>query len=94
MFGDQDTWWVDVATLKSTLLQFDPSEDHILGGFSEAKANFADHKRIAYGGAGSKQPLSGLPPLEVKLTQLFPNSYSLSKSGQEDARPRYVIQLD
>ncbi|KAL8292977.1 hypothetical protein RQP46_000671 [Phenoliferia psychrophenolica] len=50
---DSDTgFWIDIADLKHTLRQFDSSEDHMLGGFSEAKANFADHGKIAFGGAG------------------------------------------
>ncbi|KAK4699106.1 hypothetical protein P7C70_g7159, partial [Phenoliferia sp. Uapishka_3] len=52
LFNDDDTFWIDINDVKQILLQFDSSEDHMMGGFSEAVANFNDHGKIAFGGAG------------------------------------------
>lgn len=52
VFGDDDTFWVDQEDLKDLLAGRDWREDVVLGGWSEAKENFANHGKIAYGGAG------------------------------------------
>ena len=52
VFGDDDTFWVDPEDLKDLLASHDWREDVMLGGFSEAKLNFGNHGKIAYGGAG------------------------------------------
>lgn len=52
VFGDDDTLWLDQEDLKDLLASHDWKEDVLLGGFSEAKANWANHGAIAYGGAG------------------------------------------
>ncbi|KAM0753643.1 hypothetical protein T439DRAFT_310430 [Meredithblackwellia eburnea MCA 4105] len=55
VIADDDTFFVDISILKEMLLDFDHTEDHLLGGFSEAEGNFEEHKKhflIAYGGGG------------------------------------------
>lgn len=52
VISDDDTWWVDIKSVKARLSYLDYKEDHLIGSYSDAVQNFRYFGPIAYGGAG------------------------------------------
>lgn len=52
VFGDDDTFWLDLRTLRRMLSQYDPTKDWFVGATTEAKNQLESFGRMAFGGAG------------------------------------------
>lgn len=52
IFGDDDTFWLDIRTLRRMLAKYDSKKELFIGAPSEAKAQIDSFGRMAFGGAG------------------------------------------
>ncbi|GAA5980765.1 hypothetical protein JCM11641_002637 [Rhodosporidiobolus odoratus] len=52
VFGDDDTFWLDMRALRRLLSQYNPGEEWFVGTTTEAKRQLEQFGRMAFGGAG------------------------------------------
>ncbi|KAM0752729.1 hypothetical protein T439DRAFT_323343 [Meredithblackwellia eburnea MCA 4105] len=52
IFNDDDTFWLDLSTLRRMLAGYDPTSDHFLGASTDNVLQLQRHGRMAFGGAG------------------------------------------
>ncbi|GAA6040250.1 hypothetical protein JCM8097_009384 [Rhodosporidiobolus ruineniae] len=52
VFGDDDTFWLDMRTLRRVLSKYDPGEEWFVGATTEAQRQLEQFGRMAFGGAG------------------------------------------
>ncbi|KAM0752682.1 hypothetical protein T439DRAFT_354176 [Meredithblackwellia eburnea MCA 4105] len=71
VFNDDDTFWVDLRTLRRMLAKYDITQDFFVGATTEAKNQLESFGRMAFGGAGMLVTDS----LSRKMYDLFDDCY-------------------
>ncbi|GAA5891213.1 hypothetical protein JCM5296_004930 [Sporobolomyces johnsonii] len=78
VFNDDDTFWVDIRTLRRLLSKYDPSEKWFVGATTEAQNQLQQFGRMAFGGAGmliSAPLLSAMYSLWPECHDRYKNSF-------------------
>ncbi|KAL8279176.1 hypothetical protein RQP46_008432 [Phenoliferia psychrophenolica] len=71
IFNDDDTFWVDLRTLRRMLSKYDSSKDWFVGATTEAKNQLESFGRMAFGGAG----MLVSDPLSLKMYNLWDDCF-------------------
>jgi hypothetical protein len=86
VFGDDDTFWLDMRALRRLLSKYNPEEDWFVGASTEAQRQLEQFGTMAFGGVRPLFPVS--PPFLHFLRPSSPFLRSrLSQAGMLASRP-------
>ncbi|GAA5962418.1 hypothetical protein JCM21900_003779 [Sporobolomyces salmonicolor] len=77
IFNDDDTFWLDIRTLRRLLSKYDPSEKWLVGATTESQNQLESHGRMAFGGAG----ILASAPLLSAMYQIWGECYDRYKNA-------------